>query len=489
MTQATLRSALAAAALVLTAAAPRAQVVLDDFDDDDFTNAFVFSETNAGISVLDGDGALGVSVDPAAVGGFIGFGVGKADGGTVDASNATALSFPLTVTPDGSGTTTPFSFVINLQEDADGDGTFETETEDEFQAFASVTPDGARRVVTVALDGFTDTNGGGDGAFDFSRVRNVVFIVGGSDALGDPFTVRIDEIVFSGTRVAGPGSVVFNDFDDGDVSDVFPFSGNSTPGNAAIATSVTDGAAGTDNGLAVRIDPPQTNGFVGFGFGTNEGGAPLDATGAEALTFYLRAAFGASTQPFGLIVKLVEDADGDGATDPAVDDEFQTVVQVAGGTGYRLVSIPTSAFQDADPDAGANDGFDYSKALQVVYVIGGSTTLGDPFTLSIDEVAFATAGGTSAEGGADRAGTLAPTVFPNPAVGRARVAFTLDAPGAVRVDLFDVLGRRLQTALDGPVGAGTGGVDLDVRSLAPGVYVIRVASGAAVATRRFTVVR
>ena len=86
---------------------------------------------------------------------------------------------------------------------------------------------------------------------------------------------------------------------------------------------------------------------------------------------------------------------------------------------------------------------------------------------------------------------LAP-VYPNPVRATATVQFTAarDAD-AVRVALFDALGRRVRTLYDGPARAGVPQtLTLDARALASGVYVVRLTgTGTAPATRSVVVVR
>ena len=84
--------------------------------------------------------------------------------------------------------------------------------------------------------------------------------------------------------------------------------------------------------------------------------------------------------------------------------------------------------------------------------------------------------------------SLAPPA-PNPVTGRATLAFTLDAPSDVRLSVVDALGREVALVADGAYGAGRHPVVLDTRTLAPGVYVVRLAAGADVATRRLVVSR
>jgi hypothetical protein len=80
-------------------------------------------------------------------------------------------------------------------------------------------------------------------------------------------------------------------------------------------------------------------------------------------------------------------------------------------------------------------------------------------------------------------------VAPNPASGRAAVAFTLEAPTAVRLALYDVLGRAVATLDAGHLGAGPHRITLDVSRLPAGVYVWRLVAGERTEAVRLTVTR
>ena len=81
------------------------------------------------------------------------------------------------------------------------------------------------------------------------------------------------------------------------------------------------------------------------------------------------------------------------------------------------------------------------------------------------------------------------TAAPNPATGALRVGFALDAEADVRLSLHDALGREVAVLARGPHAAGAHTAQADLAGLAPGVYVLRLASGGQIATRRVTVVR
>jgi len=79
--------------------------------------------------------------------------------------------------------------------------------------------------------------------------------------------------------------------------------------------------------------------------------------------------------------------------------------------------------------------------------------------------------------------------FPNPSRGTANVRFTSEA-GDVRLEAYDILGRRVATLFDEQVGPGAERtVPFDTRSLAPGVYLLRLDARGEVLTKRLVVTR
>ncbi len=80
-------------------------------------------------------------------------------------------------------------------------------------------------------------------------------------------------------------------------------------------------------------------------------------------------------------------------------------------------------------------------------------------------------------------------VDPNPLSDDARLEFVLGRAGRARIEIIDVTGRRVGTALDQVLPAGPHSVDLDGRGLAPGVWFFRLHGDDATAVRRAVVVR
>ncbi len=82
---------------------------------------------------------------------------------------------------------------------------------------------------------------------------------------------------------------------------------------------------------------------------------------------------------------------------------------------------------------------------------------------------------------------LLPT-YPNPARSQATIRFAVPRPQAVRIDLYDLLGRRVQTVVHGDTQGRTE-ARLDVSRLSSGTYFLRMQSEGYTETQRLIVVR
>jgi hypothetical protein len=75
-------------------------------------------------------------------------------------------------------------------------------------------------------------------------------------------------------------------------------------------------------------------------------------------------------------------------------------------------------------------------------------------------------------------------VGPHPVQDEARFRFDLPEAGRVRIDVFDVTGRRMPAGIDATLPAGPNQVRWDATSLAPGIYVARLVAGSRTETLR-----
>lgn len=102
---------------------------------------------------------------------------------------------------------------------------------------------------------------------------------------------------------------------------------------------------------------------------------------------------------------------------------------------------------------------------------------------------------TATEGPGDEAGEFAlGQNAPNPFEASTEIPFTLDAAGPVTLRVYDVLGRRVATLVDGELSAGAhsaawSGTTEAGQPAASGTYIYRLEAGSQTLTGRMTVVR
>jgi hypothetical protein len=99
-----------------------------------------------------------------------------------------------------------------------------------------------------------------------------------------------------------------------------------------------------------------------------------------------------------------------------------------------------------------------------------------------------TDGGTAGEPGTPGGGLRLAPPAPNPASGPVRLSYVLAAPAAVRLSVYDVLGREVAVVAAGERATGEHEASLDTSALPAGVYTVRVEGGGHASTVRLTVV-
>lgn len=79
--------------------------------------------------------------------------------------------------------------------------------------------------------------------------------------------------------------------------------------------------------------------------------------------------------------------------------------------------------------------------------------------------------------------------YPNPFASRTTFRYAVSTPTRVRLELYDLLGRRVATVVDAHVGAGWHEVRFEPYGLKSGTYIARLSAGSQTATQRVTLVR
>jgi hypothetical protein len=82
-----------------------------------------------------------------------------------------------------------------------------------------------------------------------------------------------------------------------------------------------------------------------------------------------------------------------------------------------------------------------------------------------------------------------PRVYPNPVGRTATIQFSLAADDAVVIDLYDLLGRRVERVFGGRLEGGSHELTFDAAGYAPGIYFLRLRSGGVVRTGKLMIVR
>lgn len=80
------------------------------------------------------------------------------------------------------------------------------------------------------------------------------------------------------------------------------------------------------------------------------------------------------------------------------------------------------------------------------------------------------------------------TIYPNPAAEYVVAEFTLETPSAVRIELYDALGRQVSVIVDGHFAPGRHKVEHTLSSLASGPYLLRGQFGDEIETTQLVVI-
>jgi hypothetical protein len=79
--------------------------------------------------------------------------------------------------------------------------------------------------------------------------------------------------------------------------------------------------------------------------------------------------------------------------------------------------------------------------------------------------------------------------YPNPFNPETTLSFELPEASVVTLEVFDVLGRRVQTLANEPFAAGTHAITLDASSLSSGLYLVRMQAGNFVASQQVSLIK
>jgi hypothetical protein len=256
----------------------------------------------------------------------------------------------------------------------------------------------------------------------------------------------------------------------------------------------SDAASGVFFGASVALSPDGRLLLVGApGYGADDRGGAyvLRREGDGAASVWIEEAVLTSgiagTLGFGAGVAL--------SADPATGEALALAADASGlgaGTGvlFRRVPDGTGGYAWRREVAFADDFFGYTVSLSGLTAVAGDW---DDETRGIgagQALVFEAGQVVEVEEPApDGPERLALWAQPNPARGSAVLVLALPEAGAVRVGLYDALGRRVVLVHEGVLTAGAHRLRLDVSGLPPGMYLARAEAVGEAVTTRLAVVR
>ena len=142
---------------------------------------------------------------------------------------------------------------------------------------------------------------------------------------------------------------------------------------------------------------------------------------------------------------------------------------LADGVGTDFFVPGIGPVPNEDPFGGGGSSYAILRYARVTQPDGSTRTFGAPLPVAGDA--------------APAPSTLAVTASPTPTAGALRLRVTVPMAGALTVEAFDALGRRVHHEVR-EAAAGPLALNLDASRWAPGVYVVRVRAADGVATAR-----
>jgi hypothetical protein len=179
-------------------------------------------------------------------------------------------------------------------------------------------------------------------------------------------------------------------------------------------------------------------------------------------------------------------------TSPEEGEEFDSLavieIEASASTGSGVITRVEfyADWQKLGEDTENPFGFTWSDVMPGEYVIS-ARAVRDDYMAAVTSVKVAVIPSEGVDGDVSPRSPL--RIYPNPVGGTATVAFSQKSDGRVVVSIFDILGRRVGTLLDGYWGPGDHITCHDVSWLAPGLYIYRASIEGGVVAGKFMVVR
>jgi hypothetical protein len=157
-----------------------------------------------------------------------------------------------------------------------------------------------------------------------------------------------------------------------------------------------------------------------------------------------------------------------------------TEIVVPAGS-YTLLDLPIEEYTSGTPDS-----------AYIWFTIVGTGTEGMPTvgsTFLVDDVAFVGSLSSVRFDGTVPAAFELTQNYPNPFNPSTTIEYALPEAGQVRLEVFNAIGERVATLVDGLQDAGSYRSTFDASSLPSGVYLYRLTAGADVSVKRMILMK
>jgi beta-glucanase (GH16 family) len=295
------------------------------------------------------------------------------------------------------------------------------------------------------------------------------------------------------TIVVVDSLVIFDDFEDGDISDWSFFPGNSAGGGGMV---LDDRPAEGTYYLSTDWSGTGSNSFFYGGFYKNlDNSAQIDLPVNPWINIYLYNESITSVNEYAFEVTIREDTDGNGWTSGQEDSKrLDTYFSTSDfNDRWILVSAPVDSFMDIG--TGGNGFFD-GKLDELVIVI--SQVVGDnpsDVNVDIDFIAFSQGGPLITGLNVLHDQIKHPDkyeldfAYPNPFNPSTSITYYLPKESHVQIEVFNTLGQKVKTLVRKMQSAGKYSVIFDARDLASGVYIYRLKAGSFVETKKMVLMK
>ncbi len=390
---------------------------------------------------------------------------------------------------ESAGTTVDeYRLEITVREDTDGNG-WTSGQEDSRRldvVFRGEDFNDRWTLVSAPISDFLDL-GGGNGIFETAVDEIFIGIAQVSGASGATVAVDFDYVVLTS---GGPLPIeVFEDFEDGDASDWSFIGGGS-------GEVLTDRPGEGNSYFSTSWSGPGGGFYGGFWKNTpNDMQLPVPEDPWLNVLVYHESA-GTTVDTYRLELTVREDTDGNGWTSGQEDSRRLDVEFAATDFNdqWTLVSAPISDFLDL---GGGNGIFEVALDEIFVGIAQVSGPSGATVEVDFDYIALSSGGPLPSptptandDPNAQLPGSFGLNeVYPNPFVTDATITYDLPRSSRVRLDVFDVLGRRIRTVVDQTQPGGRYDIRIDGRDLAAGVYLFRLTADRFVQVRSATRLR